>query len=60
MQVIVVAMQRYGLILADNGSPWFFSGVSDIRWNDDELNELKDLRGSDFEVLDTAGFVNGP
>lgn len=60
MQVILVAMQRYGLILADNGSPWFFSGVSDIRWNDDELNELKDLRGSDFEVVNTAGFVNGP
>jgi len=60
MQVILVAMQRYGMILADNGSPWFFSGTSDIRWNDDELNELKDLRGSDFEVVDTAGFVNGP
>jgi S-layer family protein len=59
MQVILVAMQRYGMILADNGSPWFFSGVSDIRWDDDELNELKDLRGSDFEVVDTAGFVNG-
>ena len=60
MQVILVAMQRYGMILADNGSPWFFSGVSDIRWDDDELNELKDLRGSDFEVVDTTGFVNGP
>jgi len=60
MQVILVAMQRYGMILADNGSPWFFSGVSDIRWDDDELNELKDLRGSDFEAVDTSGFVNGP
>lgn len=60
MQVILVAMQRYGMILADNGSPWFFSGVSDIRWDDDELNELKQLRGSDFEVVDTTGFVNGP
>jgi hypothetical protein len=60
MQVILVAMQRYGMILADNGSPWFFSGVSDIRWDDDQLNELKDLRGSDFEVVDTAGFVSGP
>jgi hypothetical protein len=60
MQVVLVAMQRYGMILADNGSPWFFSGVSDIRWDDDELNELKSLRGSDFEVVDTTGFVNGP
>jgi S-layer homology domain len=60
MQVILVAMQRYGMILADNGSPWFFTGTSDIRWDDDELNELKSLRGSDFEVVDTTGFVSGP
>jgi hypothetical protein len=60
MQVILVAMQRYGMILADNGSPWFFSGTSDVRWDDDELNELKSLRGSDFEVVNTTGFVNGP
>jgi hypothetical protein len=59
MRVILIAMQRYGMILADNGSPWYFSGVSDIRWDDDELNELKDLRGSDFEVVNTTGFVNG-
>lgn len=60
VRVILVAMQRYGMILADNGSPWFFSGTSDVRWNDDELNELKSLRGSDFEVVNTTGFVNGP
>lgn len=59
MRVILVAMQRYGMILADNGSPWYFSGVSDVRWDDEELNQLKQLRGSDFEVVDTTGFVNG-
>jgi hypothetical protein len=59
MQVILVAMQRYGIILADNGSPWFFQGVSDPRWSDAELNQLKTLHGSDFEVVDTTGFVNG-
>jgi hypothetical protein len=59
-QVILLAMQRYGMILADNGSPWFFSGTSDPRWDDDELNQLKSLRGSDFEVVDTSGLVNGP
>ena len=59
MQVILVAMQRYGMILADNGSPWYFSGSSDVRWDDDELNQLKSLVGSDFEVVDTTGFVNG-
>ncbi|MGH2385637.1 MAG: S-layer homology domain-containing protein [Candidatus Limnocylindria bacterium] len=60
MRVILVAMQRYGMILADNGSPWFFTGTSDVRWDDDELNQLKSLRGSDFEVVNTSGFVNGP
>jgi hypothetical protein len=59
MRVILVAMQRYGMILADNGSPWFFSGTSDRRWSDDELNALKGLHGADFEVVDTTGFVNG-
>jgi hypothetical protein len=59
-QVILTAMKRYGMILADNGSPWYFTGSSDVRWDDDQLNELKSLRGSDFEVVDTTGFVNGP
>ena len=59
-QVILTAMKEYGMILADNGSPWFFSGSSDIRWDDDQLNDLKSLRGSDFEVVNTSGFVNGP
>ena len=59
MQVILVAMQRYGIILADNGSPWYFQGVSDPRWSDAELNQLKSLHGSDFEVVDTSGLVSG-
>jgi hypothetical protein len=53
---ILTAMKRYGMILADNGSPWFFTGSSDVRWDDDQLNELKSLRGSDFEVVDPTGF----
>jgi hypothetical protein len=59
MRIILRAMKRYGLILADNGSPWFFSGSSDQRWDDDELNQLKRLRGSNFEVVDTSGLRNG-
>jgi S-layer homology domain len=59
-RVILTAIKRYGMMLADNGSPWFFTGSSDVRWDDDQLNELKSLRGSDFEVVDTTGFVNGP
>ncbi|HEY8178100.1 MAG TPA: hypothetical protein VIH19_05860 [Candidatus Limnocylindria bacterium] len=59
MQVILRAMKRYGMILADNGSPWFFSGTSDVLWNDDELNELKSLHGRDFEVVNTSSLRNG-
>jgi len=59
VRVILVAMQRYGMILADNGSPWFFTGSSDIRWSDEELDQLKSLEGGDFEVVDTSGLVGG-
>ncbi|HVF44432.1 MAG TPA: hypothetical protein VM936_15515 [Pyrinomonadaceae bacterium] len=51
MQVILRAMKRYGMILADNGSNWYVSGAPDPRWSDDELNTLKALKGSDFEVV---------
>lgn len=59
VQTILRAMKRYGMILADNGSAWYFSGTSDLRWSDDELNELKTLKGSLFEVVDTSGLRNG-
>jgi hypothetical protein len=59
MQVIVRALQTYGMILADNGSPWYISGMHDPRWNDDELRQLKQLRGSDFEVVKMEQIVTG-
>ena len=59
MRVILVAMPALRMILADNGHRRFFSGMSDARWNDDELNALKGVHGADFEVVDTTGFVNG-
>ena len=59
VRVILRAMKRYGMILADNGSPWYFSGTSDVRWSDEELNELKSLRGRHFEVVDTSDLRNG-
>ena len=37
VQVILTALKRYGMMLADNGSAWFLSGAPDARWNDDEL-----------------------
>ena len=59
-RVIAVALQRYGMILADNGSPWYVSGMSDARFDDDVLHELDRFTGSDLEVVDTTGLVNGP
>lgn len=51
MQVVLVAMKKYGMILADNGSNWYVSGSPDMRWSDDELHTLGALKGSDFEVV---------
>ena len=56
-QVILRALKKYGLIVADNGSDWYLSGTADARWNDTELNALKALRGSDFEVVRMAVVV---
>ncbi|MEO8032571.1 MAG: hypothetical protein ABI765_17110, partial [Gemmatimonadota bacterium] len=55
-RVILQAMKTYGMIMADNGSNWYFSGAPDPRWSDDELNELKSVKGSNFEVV-TMGAV---
>jgi hypothetical protein len=51
IQVILRAMQTYGMFLADNGSDWFVTGANDPRWNDDELGALRRIHGSDFEVI---------
>ncbi len=48
------------MILADNGSPWFISGVPDDRWDNDVLQELKQVRGSDFEAVDVSSLMVDP
>jgi hypothetical protein len=53
-RVILEALQQYGLIVADNGSNWFITGASDARWSDADLNQLKTVSGSWFEVVDTG------
>ncbi len=50
-QVILAALKKYGVIVADNGSAMFISGTPDDRWDNDELNQLKTLHASDFEVV---------
>lgn len=51
IQVILRALKKYGMFVADNGGGWFLSGAPDQRWNDDVLSMLKTVKGSDFEVV---------
>jgi hypothetical protein len=53
-RVVLRALQRYGMILADNGSPWYISGSPSSGWNDDDLHQLGRVHGRDFEVVDTS------
>jgi hypothetical protein len=59
-RIIAVAMKTYGVMLADNGSPWFISGAPDERWNNDALHALGSLRGTDFEAVDVSGLIKSP
>jgi hypothetical protein len=59
-QVILAALKRHGMLLADNGAPWFLSGTPDLRWNDAELSELKQLTGADFEIVDASSLMIDP
>ena len=60
VQVILQALKRYGMILADNGSAWYISGVPDERWDNDVLHELHDVKGSDFEAVDVSSLMMDP
>jgi hypothetical protein len=59
-QVILRAMKKYGLIVADNGSNWYISGAPDDRWDDEMLNTLKQIKGSDFEAVQTVDAQGNP
>jgi hypothetical protein len=56
-RVILTALKTYGMIVADNGGDWFVSGAPDPRWNDDELETLKRVKGRDFEVVKMGELV---
>jgi hypothetical protein len=53
-RVILEALKKYGLIVADNGSNWYISGSKDSRWDDEDLEQLKDVPGSAFEVVQSG------
>jgi hypothetical protein len=60
-QIILQALQTYGMFLSDNGSDWFFSGVPDDRWDNDDLHELQErIHGSDFEAVDSSSLIVEP
>jgi hypothetical protein len=58
--VILRALKKYGMMLADNGSAWYISGAPDDRWNNDDLHNLGLIHGSDFEAVDVSGLMIDP
>ena len=60
VRVILEGFKKYGLILADNGSDWFISGVPDERWDNDELAMLSKVHGSSFEAVDCTSLMVSP
>ena len=61
-KIIATAMQKYGMMMADNGSNWYFQGEGTGNnkktcWNDNDLDQLKSIPGSDFEVVQTGPII---
>jgi hypothetical protein len=50
-RIVLVALKRYGMIVADNGSSWYITGAPDPQWSNDQLHTLGRVKGSDFEVV---------
>jgi hypothetical protein len=53
-RIVLRALKRYGMILADNGSSWSVTGAPSRGWNNDDLHSLHDVPGSAFEVVDSS------
>jgi hypothetical protein len=56
---ILKALKRYGMIVADNGSPWYITGAPDRRWDDDNLHTLGQVPGSAFEAVQSGPLTKG-
>jgi len=59
-RVVLKALKRYGMILADNGSSWYLSGAPSKGWDNDDLHSLHEVPGSAFEAVDTSGLRRPP
>jgi hypothetical protein len=60
VQVILKALKKYGMFVADNGSNWYISGEHNMKWDDDELGQLKTIKGSNFEVVKMGRVIPMP
>ena len=56
-RVVLEALKKYGMIVADNGADWFITGETDSRWDDTDLDQLKTVPGSVFEVVETGPLI---
>lgn len=59
-RTVIEAMQTYGLVLADNGSPWYFQGEQNARWPASLVEELKEIPASAFVAVDTSSLQVSP
>ena len=59
-QTVIAAMKTYGLILADNGSNWYFGGTADRRWTDTMVEQLKLIPASAFQAVDERCLAVSP
>jgi hypothetical protein len=53
-RIVLIALKRYGMLVADNGADWYISGAPSPGWSNDQLHTLGRVKGSDFEVVDTS------
>jgi hypothetical protein len=53
-RIVLDALKKYGMVVADNGSNWYISGAPDPHWSNDDLHTLGQVKGSNFEVVDPA------
>lgn len=60
VRIVLLALQRYGMFLADNGSNWYISGAPDGRWNNDNLRQLRQIVGSNLEFVDSSSLMLHP
>ena len=56
-QIILNALKKYGMILSDNGASWYITGAPDERWDNDALHTLHQLKGTDFEAVDSSSLM---